>query len=592
MKLLVLFNLIVGITIVRCDINMGNPRGSNNRCDEASRGRRNANRLFDSQNNDRGGHNVGSFPGKMYYYAGSKLEIQWANQHSCNDENNNCNVVIQYMCDENLRDGTNTDEAPTECDGDCDTNPEYGHHESLTYYEQCASRERNKGLFVANRAGRMGDSAQSTRQNNNGNRHGFECPEERDYYPYFGPTPWKDIAILTSDTSKCALYHAESQNEKSKWACSLPDEYWESVKGQLLEDDEAPEITLYNDQASCEQVQVTLEDGTVYNAEWREFPSHGIAAPECLEAPWSIDNHQGNTYGGELLSYIWTIPDINEEHCTLRMRYNISTNDFKYWDTDHTKNLDRANGNLGPEEIYNYLTFNGETSPRSNKKLEATRRHYFLRDNPIVDVFDLRTRANKFKLRVALNTAQYGRTFQDRSHSFAIKQRPASLTNANIYNLNVRGKRGNLAQVYPGFEYDFVPNILNVDVGDHVHIQWTGSDNNPGNNAGQGARRTDRHNLVQLGLRPYAEGDTGTKLTLGVNYPRDIGDNFLWGETENRMKELAFGGYCKPGETLNDADAYFDFGAAKMSEAGVYHYFCTRNNNFSNRSQKGTIVVN
>ena len=61
-------------------------------------------RLFDSQNNDRGGYNVGS----LYYYADSVLPFEWTNQHSCGDPNNHCNIVYQYMCDSRLRDGATT----------------------------------------------------------------------------------------------------------------------------------------------------------------------------------------------------------------------------------------------------------------------------------------------------------------------------------------------------------------------------------------------------------------------------------------------------------------------------------------------------
>lgn len=44
---------------------------------------------------------------------------------------------------------------------------------------------------------------------------------------------------------------------------------------------------------------------------------------------------------------------------------------------------------------------------------------------------------------------------------------------------------------------------------------------------------------------------------------------------------------------LDDAGTYFDLGLRTVTcPAGIYHYMCTRNNNFSNRDQKGRIVVN
>jgi len=44
-------------------------------------------------------------------------------------------------------------------------------------------------------------------------------------------------------------------------------------------------------------------------------------------------------------------------------------------------------------------------------------------------------------------------------------------------------------------------------------------------------------------------------------------------------------------DELNDAGTYFDLGLRKATRAGTYNYMCTRNNNFSNRSQKGRLRV-
>ena len=58
-----------------------------------------------------------------------------------------------------------------------------------------------------------------------------------------------------------------------------------------------------------------------------------------------------------------------------------------------------------------------------------------------------------------------------RSHRFAMRSKPKHI-DGEIHNLNVRGKRGNIVQVYPGVEYGFVPNTLRARVGDYVHYQY------------------------------------------------------------------------------------------------------------------------
>lgn len=75
-------------------------------------------------------------------------------------------------------------------------------------------------MFTADQA-LKGDKSIYTRQNANGARSGYECPEERDYYPYWHPTDWADIVVLAYNESMCKYYQEESFNTKTKGKCKL-----------------------------------------------------------------------------------------------------------------------------------------------------------------------------------------------------------------------------------------------------------------------------------------------------------------------------------------------------------------------------------
>jgi hypothetical protein len=83
------------------DVYMHNPRGSNNRLHGAGTNADNQNRLFDSQNNAKGGYNQGY----MYYYTGSQMTIEWTNQHGAGlHPFLRSELVLQYMCDDSSPD--------------------------------------------------------------------------------------------------------------------------------------------------------------------------------------------------------------------------------------------------------------------------------------------------------------------------------------------------------------------------------------------------------------------------------------------------------------------------------------------------------
>jgi hypothetical protein len=584
--ILCVFIILLGYALG--DMYLQNPRGSNDRLNEANENRNNGNRLFDSQNNAKGGYCYGP---TMGFYEGSLLSIEWTNQHGCSNNKLYCNIVLQYMCGDSnadpmvlIRDGTTTNEipdaptGPTTRNTDANNDLTYGMHESYQYYQDCKTRSRNMGLWISDREQQGGlnanePSAVYTRQNQDGanDRHGYECPEERDYYPYWAPSPWRDIAILTADDSWCSFYQSNSENVSPRGKCV-------DSNGNTL----AP----WNPQ-----------DCSTASGTWQVEPSlaNQYSAPDCIVAPWSRDNHLGNTLGGYTMSYNWTLPSASQEpcidngngcNCVLRIRYNISTADL-----NHPKDGTLLDGN-NPSTNFIDWKYNAGNSP--------------VYENEIVNTTDL-------PVQLAMDTTQFGRTFQDRSYVFNILSRKGTNipSGARVWNLNVRGKRGNIVETYPATEYDFVPEKLYVRVNDYIHFQWTGCDTNPAGNAGEGTDQTDRSNIVQI-----SEMGTNIPATdewLQQNTPlfedpalrqrfiyidQDQSNCWTWAQllaannnNENNAEQDVHN--CMK---LNAAPTpYFNGGAIKMnrttSESQPFMYMSSRNNNFSNRGQKAAIWV-
>jgi len=218
--------------------------------------------------------------------------------------------------------------------------------------------------------------------------------------------------------------------------------------------------------------------------------------------------------------------------------------------------------------------------------------------NPIV-TFD-----STVQMKLAIDTSQFGRTFEDRSYMFHIAKRPSGVSSiARIFNLNVRGKRGNIVQTYPATEYDYVPQTLYSRVGDYIHFQWTGCDTNPSGNAGEGTDGTDRSNLVQIineaASKPASDSwissnggsvlfpNTVMRVRFAMldqvnclNYSQLLAKNAnnVDEDVQNCMK-------------LNAASPYFDGGAVKMNKTGTFYYINTRSHEFTNRDQKGILYV-
>merc|ERR1740123_2559514 len=698
-------------------------RGSNNRLNEQSANRNNGNRLFDSQNNNRGGYNccdldpedgfdandwIADF-NEMYdwrflydddtltkqyeevYFVESDVSLTWTNQHGTGNKKLLSQMILQFGCDTLPRSmqagadsaqggpeaagltakqaemrkhglrmelwnggNTNTPDDPdaiTGNNGIADTYSDNnaaneGRHESEEWYYLCEQRARQYGLFHADQD-LQGDAQIYTRQNPAGTRRGLECPEERDYYPWWNPSPWHDIAIITPSMERCANHIApNSQNVAEKCSCINGGD-GDDVEDWFPEDDYV-EHNL--NETNCE------DNG----GDWDCF-SWGGSEPECVDSYWTKVNYLGNadgtTRGGKQAHYDWKLPSyqaLTQDHfcypyvgsndndyevqqvenilgdadqdlscvrMVFRIRYNMSTMDYDPFKTNSTHDYEPNEGILSPIE-----------------------------QNPEVDVgFYVQG------LQLAINTAQTGRTFQDRSHTFLVCNRPnAAWQSKEIINVNVRGKRGNIVQTFPATEYDFEPQHVEVSpTGNQCfHFQWCGSNthNNgaPGGDGqtgddGEGRGGSDRSNLAQMADMdqsypvPYdtmmADGEDvddwfdyvdcyhplqptwsrdGTdanngkplskadaQLVLGTagfykgveymeEFCEEVDDD---ANNENR-------GECIVDELLNNVSASFRAGLICCMKEDLdsnlektFAFLSTRNNNFSNRSQKWKFVI-
>ncbi|XP_068707487.1 protein DD3-3-like [Montipora foliosa] len=623
--------------IVPClsDVYLHVPHGSNNRLNGNLENVKQANRLFDSQNNGKAGYNVGdgldSIAGvgnipetrqlpMEFYMSGidpevkTELDIMWTNQHGTGPETDDkveTQIILQYMC-QPFPEGRATVSVYSEFDWHTFRNGQYltpqafsetssedsfikqdrGLHEPLNYYRSMYRRERNKGLCTPDQTNARkklaGDKAIYTRQNPGGARNGLEVPEERDYYPYWGPSPWKDIAILVSDkkTKKLMKDYVNSPHYGEKYLCIMPNKLAgnkdcpKKLGNQLAEKC----VALYINKTECTEkggkwtkfvtnyiertagvLSTCHGQGNMKLKYGKPYQPHKVSQgaeeldqylllqepPEVHFAPSTVVNHNGMNMEGKFSSFKWKVPAFPSnvtQRCVLRIRYNITTDDF-------------------PREF----------TAKDNDKVK---------NDPKTKAVDGNT-----DLQLALDTTQLGRTFQDRSHVFVIKSRhhlKKEFQHLDIKYIIGMGKRGNIVQAYPAMEYRFFPEEVTVTTNTIICFAWSGSNNNPANNAGEGKAQTDRTNICWI-----KEGCSSLKPATCQKIPLEVIDQSTRFDEDSLNLYLNKGCYQGPRlqAQLDNAPASCNPPCFRITKPGEYCYMGTRNNNFSNRRHVGKITV-
>lgn len=562
------------LPVVFGDVYMHCPRGSNDRNCERNVNRNNGNYLFDSQNNAKGGYACpravagynANYPKSgltpsMRYTVGSQLEVEWTSQHGCGyrreqtgvaqEESVDCEITIQLLCTQTadplgLYGESFSGKMPRvpsngipNSDGDAATNRiqtndpgqaagadppnnnlRYSVHEPPQWYNQCNRRRRNLGLFTADQNVNR-RSAIGTRQNPNGGRRGLECPEERDYFPYWHPTPFLDVATLVNNPERCG-YSPGTTGSVSMLAgtnCGGKDQTGAGTNARCGEPglavgdgDWVGNVQGYQDAAKnqltprwhseCVLTGTTFTDPTAAGVNPTAVVGTNLQGQVPATATGLTPNAARNAFNGrrwpnnkadcEALNAAGEAPKYEWKAFAFTNGFDAAVANKKVADYQTVGpecgvlDWSRANhlGNAGADDEATRYTMIIPDIVKANEQSETCilRLRYnmsstdFPRNtnaslnqdnnaNPAVQspiqqdpIVKIGPGATNY-VELAVNTNQYARTFQDRSYTFLIiPKTTADQACSKIINVNVRGKRGNIVQTFPAVEYDFIPN--------------------------------------------------------------------------------------------------------------------------------------
>jgi hypothetical protein len=233
---IIILSALLLICLVKSEIALHFPRGSNNRCDEPSNDIFNKFRLFNSNNESSGGY--GPCQTSMRFYEDSVLNIALSLWPKCVfprlptfTDATECFVTVQIACESNLYSEKekvagmklsqgqplstagytciNTRPLPEECGSSlispgCTSMDLTNKTEIARFLNECKCSERASTAYGLHES----PSYYATCPPSKGQRYGFECEEERMYWPYWHDNPWIDLSILTNDLQACLIRSA------------------------------------------------------------------------------------------------------------------------------------------------------------------------------------------------------------------------------------------------------------------------------------------------------------------------------------------------------------------------------------------------